>query len=147
MLPRVRLQACAAVGAAVQAIVFDLVELAGRKRRSLVALVSRLAADMPFAAARGRRLGRFDDVAGGRLGTVGGVLRQAGHLGREFFDLRRELSDEFFQLDDAGLLQPDGFGLLPDDLLVDLFGCWIHGLPTRLINRLSDGRRAKLQSY
>jgi len=87
---------------------------------ALYGLVSRLAAEVSFAAARDWRLGRLDDVARGRLGGVGGVFREAGHLGRQFGHLRRELSDELFQLGDA--------------CLIGLFRHLIHGWPTRPIN-------------
>jgi hypothetical protein len=45
-----------------------------------VAGVPRLAAEVTLAAVLGRRLGRLDDVAGGRLGGIRRVLLEAGDL-------------------------------------------------------------------
>ena len=108
-----RSQTSAAVGAAVRTVVEGLVDLVRSEGRSLVTRVSRLAAEVTLAAVLGRRLGWLDDVAGRGLGTVGGVLREAGHLGRQLLHL-------LLQLGDAGLL-------LLDDPLVVLFGAGIHG--------------------
>jgi hypothetical protein len=82
---------------------------------------------MERLAEQDRRLGRLDDVAGGRLGRVRGVLAKAGHLGRQFLNPGRQLGDQLLQLGDAGLL-------LPDDPLVVLFGAGIHGSSGRQVS-------------
>ena len=59
----------------------NLINLFGGERRTLVTRVAGLTADAAVARVA-RRAGRLDDVRGGRLGGIGRVLRQAGHLGR-----------------------------------------------------------------
>ena len=105
----------AAVGAAVRAVVDGPVDRVRGEGRSLVTGVTRLTAQATPVAVLCRRFGRLRDVAGGRLGGIGRVLRQAGHLIRQFLNPGRESGHGLFQLGDACLLPPD-------NLLVGLFG-------------------------
>jgi hypothetical protein len=63
-----------------QLIETRLINLVGTERRTPVPRMTGLAADLILLAASGRVLRRRDDVAGGRLGGIGGVLLQAGDL-------------------------------------------------------------------
>ena len=70
----------AALGAAIQRVRLETVDGFGRKRRSQVLLMSRLPATPAFLAVLAWRLGRFDHIAGGRLGRGRGVLQRGGQL-------------------------------------------------------------------
>ena len=81
----------------------DAVNLVGGEGRAFVFDVPRLAADLALGFALGqRRRGRLDDVAGGGLGGVGGILLEPGDLGFEcrvlhfqFGDPRHQRRDRF----------------------------------------------------
>ena len=67
----------------------------GREQLALVRGMSRLAAGLaPLLAGRRLRLGRLDDVGGGGLGRVGGILAGRGELLLQLLDDGLE-SDEF----------------------------------------------------
>jgi len=61
----------------------DVVDLVGSKQRAIRAGMSRLAA-LAARAFGTIGFGRLDDVAGRGLRAIGGVLREASHLGRQF---------------------------------------------------------------
>jgi hypothetical protein len=89
----------AAVRAFLQRVMARIVDFIGRKRRPLMALVARLAADLALLPAGRPGARRLDDVAGGRLVGGGGVLLQTG-------DSLLELQNQRFQLGHACLKPP-----------------------------------------
>ena len=64
----------AAIGTTIERVGNHLVDGLGRKVGSQVLLMAGLPAPLAILAVLSRRLGRFDQIAGGRLGRVRGVL-------------------------------------------------------------------------
>ena len=83
-----QVQVPAAAGAGVEEVVGGGGgEHLGREQLALVCGVSRLAAGLaPLLAGRRLRLGRLDDVRGGGLGRVGGILEGRGQLLLQLLD-------------------------------------------------------------
>ena len=80
----------ATIGTAIERV-GDHLACLGRKRRSQVLLVAWLPAAFTLLAVFSRRLGRLDDIAGGRLGGSGRVLESRGQLAFECFVLLAKL--------------------------------------------------------
>ena len=88
-----RPQLAAAIGTTIERVGNHLVDGFGRKVGPQVLLMAGLPAPLAILAVLSRRLGRFDQIAGGRLGGGRGVFLQAGNFRPQSSILRFQLLD------------------------------------------------------